>query len=500
MREVDQAYQACRRHKRSKPDAIAYQAPLLDQLFATRDALNQGRWRPSPGTVFITTRPKLRQVHAAPFADRVTQHLVVAGWQPLLEPGWIAHSYANRIGKGSYAAVTALQRMVRSAAAQHRGACYLKLDIANFFHSIDIERLRARLAESVRKHLKRGAIDRARAVMLWRATVSILDQDCAASARKRGPPKRFAAVPLHKRLGALGPGKGLPIGNLTSQFFGNVVLDQLDQYIKHVLKVRWYVRYVDDFVLLAADAQTLAQWRCSIGEFLHERLCLQLKAGSRPLPIRNGIDFLGYILRPQYRLARRRVVRRCWGVLCAFESRHLRKHRDGVDVDLRHAPALQSQLASYLGHFRHAASGRLWARLLRRFDWLDLLFLAPERAMGAGAKRGLQPRWRLPSGPQRLSAQLSQFRRRLRALARMRGLAPIELLFQCGNRWRRHGSSPRWLSTPQMQACCRALRAARRSFAVIVQCGVQRDGRRTREIRHLSLVRLPLQPLAKDVP
>lgn len=286
------------------------------------------------------------------------------------------------------------------------------------------------------------------------------------------------------------------IGNLSSQFFGNVVLDELDQFIKHDLKVRAYVRYVDDFVLLAPDAQTLTHWHVAIAAFLESRLCLRLKPGARPRPIRDGIDFLGYIVRPRYLLARRRVVRRCWSRLRAFEARYLRRHanrairpdagRTALSLDLRHAAALQSQLASYLGHFRHAASGRLWARLLRRFDWLRALFVAPARALPAGAAQGLAPLWRLPTAGRRLSGQLSRFRQRLRALARAGGLSPFELCFQCGNRWRRHGC-PQWMSWAQLQSCCRALRAQGRSIAILGQTGVQRDGRRQRELLHLFL-------------
>lgn len=516
LRDIDKAYQACRAQKRNKPDAIAYQARLLDHLFATLDSLNHHTWKPSAGTVFITTRPKLREVHAAPFGDRVVQHVLVDVWQPLLEPGWIEHSYANRVGKGTHGAVDALQAMLRSASAQFKSVHYLQLDIANFFHSIDLAQLKLRLAALMRKQLKRGRIERSKAVALWRATAAILDDPTAARAVKLGPARRFAAVPMHKRLSAQGLGKGLPIGNLTSQFFGNVVLDQLDQFVKHQLKARWYVRYVDDFVLLAPDAETLARWHCAIETFLMDVLQLRLKPGSVAKPIKNGIDFLGYVIRPSYRLARRRVVRRCWSVLKQFELRQWRQtDADGQTIclpwqtneqkiSMRAAAPLQQQLASYIGHFRHAASGRLWARLVHRFSWLNTLFalanestgalfMGCQATTGAGLGRSLQPFWRLTGAPRALSAQLSQFRRRLRALARQLGASAFSLIFQCGNRWRVDGR-PDWLTERSMQALCLHFQAEQRCFAVLAQTGVQRDGRRAREIRTLHICALPVPP------
>jgi len=123
-----------------------------------------------------------------------------------------------------------------------------------------------------------------------------------------GDPRALARVPSHKRLAEAGPGRGLPIGNLTSQFFANVYLNELDQFVKHRLKAGFYVRYVDDMVLVHQDPEQLRAWGEAMAEFLRVGLGLTLKDPWRLRPVGDGADFLGYIVRPWYRLVRQRLL------------------------------------------------------------------------------------------------------------------------------------------------------------------------------------------------
>ena len=125
--------------------------------------------------------------------------------------------------------------------------------------------------------MRRQGLDKDEARALQSYCRALLTADPTAQVRRQGSPGGFALIPPHKRLGALGPTVGLPVGNLTSQFFANVYLNELDQFVKHTLKARWYVRYVDDFVLLHADPAVLLDWRQRIVEFLAEHLRLRLK-------------------------------------------------------------------------------------------------------------------------------------------------------------------------------------------------------------------------------
>lgn len=201
-------------------------------------------------------------------------------------------------------------------------------------------------------------------------------------------PAAVAMVPPHKRLRNAPVGYGLPIGNLTSQFFANVYLNALDQFVKHTLKVRHYVRYVDDFVLLADTPEQLCQWHQQIKQFLHTGLRLRLKDGHRLAPLQHGVDFLGYVIYPQHRLVRRRVVAHCKTKLQNWAQRHCRVTKRGykISASASSLAQLQAMLASYWGHFSHAHSVKLRHALFQRFDWLNALF----RIDLAGA---IVPRW-----------------------------------------------------------------------------------------------------------
>jgi hypothetical protein len=265
--------------------------------------------------------------------------------------------------------------------------------------------------------------------------------DPTAGVRHRGPQARRALVPAHKRLGALGPTCGLPIGNLTSQFFANVYLNELDQFVKHTRKCPWYVRYVDDFVLLHPNAEQLVAWRAQIETFLAERLSLKLKALAMPHALQSGTDFLGFVIRPFYRLARARVVRRMQVALADYERRYVRGDWagatlaggagtvSGLSLSMPVPPreALRAQLASFAGHLSHAQSLRLWARTLRRFAWLAYLF-----HVRVASPAVLTPRWALREVPSNLQAQYTALRATAR---RLMGRPNAVLVMQTGWTW-----------------------------------------------------------------
>jgi hypothetical protein len=194
-------------------------------------------------------------------------------------------------------------------------------------------------------------------------------------------PKRradFERLPPHKTLFKAPPGCGLPIGNLTSQFFANVYLDPLDQFVKHRLKARHYLRYCDDLVLLSADRAQLEDWERAIEAFLAERLHLQLNERRKLRPVSDGIDFLGYITRPDYLLVRRRVVGALRARLNDAEQT-LRRLGMADEAEGRAVfpwpwpllEQLRQWLSSYLSHLSKASSYRLLQGLRQRYPWLD---------------------------------------------------------------------------------------------------------------------------------
>ncbi len=281
------------------------------------------------------------------------------------EPVFIHDSYACRKGKGVHAAVERLQQFLHRVTANGtRRAWFLQLDVRNYFMRIDKDILFSRLERKLRDE-----------AALW-LTRTLVYHDCTKDFVMRGNPALINAVPAHKTLFGAEAGKGLPIGNLNSQFFANVYLDGLDQFVKHELHCRYYLRYCDDFVLLNNDPEVLRDWRARIESYLHDELALELNPKQRLAPVSNGVDFLGYIVRRDYKLVRRRVVNNLKSKLASYEARlvsapeNLRCYRfDQVQLD-----ALASTLSSYLGHFKPAASWRLRKALWQRFPYLEQYF------------------------------------------------------------------------------------------------------------------------------
>ena len=146
--------------------------------------------------------------------------------------------------------------------------------------------------------------------------------------------------------------KGLPIGNLTSQFFANLYLNELDQFVKHKLKCRYYFRYMDDMIILHPDKSQLLEWRKEISHFLKQNLKLKLHPKKQTIqPVAHGIDFLGYIIKPEYLLSRRRVVGNLKRKLHYFNKLLDKK---AFLPNLNFIRQTQATVNSYYGHFRHA--------------------------------------------------------------------------------------------------------------------------------------------------
>jgi hypothetical protein len=257
------------------------------------------------------------------------------------------------------------------------GGFFLQLDIKNFFNSVDRRILFSLLQKRLRKAVQQGKVDEVTAVSYREICHIILKQDVGKEAFMAATPAELARIPAYKRLINAGQDKGLPIGNLTSQFFANVYLNELDQFVKHQLKCHSYLRYVDDSILLHRDPDQLRRWHREIEIFLMEKLGLELKQPVILQPIRQGANFLGYIVRPDYLLVRQRVVGNLWEKLISFEKQWMKGNaQQGWVLTLLHGPRehLRSVLASYWGHFSHADHYRLARKVFTRFPWLSCLF------------------------------------------------------------------------------------------------------------------------------
>lgn len=331
------AYRAARRGKRDRPAVAAFEFDLEHHLLVLQDELQAQTYRPGEYTHFYIYEPKQRLVSAAPFRDRVVHHALCRVIEPLWEARFIDTSYACRLGKGTHAALARAWTWVR----QYRYAFHG--DIVKYFPSIDMELLRDLLAHRI--------ADRQ---VLW-----LVDQILTGGADIQTGVAPVVYLPSDNLFAALRP-RGLPIGNLTSQFFANVYLHELDLFVKQQLRCRAYLRYMDDFVLFADDKAQLHTWRAAIQEFLATRLRLVLHPRkSVVFPVAVGLDFCGFRLYPTHRRLRRSSVRRF--------VRRFRRQRAAYRRGQLSLATMTTSVRSWIAHAAHGDTWRLRRRLFRDY-------------------------------------------------------------------------------------------------------------------------------------
>jgi retron-type reverse transcriptase len=276
------AYRKAARGKRGKANVAAFEHRLEDNLCQLQDELRRQIYQPGPYHSFFIHEPKRRLISAAPFRDRVVHHALCNLIEPIFERSFIEDSYANRLGKGTHLALNRCQQFAR------RYRYVLQGDIRQFFPGLDHAILRDILWRKVDDPQLRWLIDQ---ILLGGAGVHSETYEMAW----------FAGDDL---LAALRP-RGLPIGNLTSQFWANCYLNPFDHFVKRRLRCRGYLRYVDDFLLFADDKDMLWIWKSEVEARL-ARLRLTIHPGAHPRPVTEGIPFLGFVVYPEHRRLKRR--------------------------------------------------------------------------------------------------------------------------------------------------------------------------------------------------
>ena len=300
FRDIYDAYIECRRGKRDTANAVSFELDLIDKLCDLETSLKSGTYRPKRSICFLSNSPKLREIFAADFGDRVVHHLLTPYLQKIFEPKFVHDVYNNMVGKGIHKAVKRAEKFARA----NGGGYYLQLDIKNFFYSIDKNILFKKLFDGVQKS---NYDKEAKQKINWLSNI-IIYNDVTKNYVFRGDSERLKNIPPHKTLFKTPKHLGLPIGNLTSQFFANLYMNDFDHFVKRELKQKYYIRYVDDFVIFGDDKKELSQTKQKIEEYLCSKLKLTLRDDYRLRSVHDGLDFLGYIVRPSHTLVRRRVV------------------------------------------------------------------------------------------------------------------------------------------------------------------------------------------------
>lgn len=315
--------------KENKSDIQEFAFNLEDNIFALHQELRDGIYRHGPYQSFCIKDPKLRHIHKACVRDRVVHHAIVRILEPIFDPNFIYDSYSSREEKGTHKAIERFRKFAWKLSQNNTKPVWvLKLDIKKFFDSVD----HGILFDLIKKKIRDEKV-------LW------LIEEIITSFNVH---LRFKAGALNQRERERErESTGIPLGNVTSQLFANIYLNELDQFVKRELRVKYYVRYCDDFLLIANDANFGEL--SLIDKYLKEKLNLQLHPEKIILrKWSEGVDFLGYVIFPHFTLLRTKTKKRMF--------RKIEKQRLLLNQGEINLKNFRQTVMSYMGVCSHARS------------------------------------------------------------------------------------------------------------------------------------------------
>lgn len=324
------AYKEARKSKKFTNQVLKFSLQLESNLIQIQNELIHKTYTPGEYHQFYVYEPKQRLIMALPFKDRVVQWAVYRQINPIFDSIFYEYSCACRKEKGTHYATDQLQYWLQKLDRQPGKTYYLKADIAKYFYRINHRRLIQIIG---RKIGCKDTLD-----LFWK----IIKKDDGEFGIQLGD--HFFEKEKIK-------GIGIPIGNLTSQLFANIYLDWLDKYIKHTLRVKYYIRYMDDFVILGKSKKELHRIREEIEIFLDDYLGLELNNKTAVRPITLGIDFMGYVTWPTHRRLRKSTKKKMRRRLKYLEE----KYKDD-EVTIKD---INATIQSYHGILKHCDSHNL---------------------------------------------------------------------------------------------------------------------------------------------
>jgi retron-type reverse transcriptase len=303
--------------KQKKQDVQQFEWELEKNVFQLHRDLASKSYRHGPYISFYIQDPKQRRIHKAIVRDRILHHAVFSILNPIFEPTFISNSMSCRIDKGAHKGIDILDGMIRKISQNGFKPCFiLKCDIKKFFETVD----HSKLLSILRRRIKDKDV-------IW-----LLEEIIESFS------SQYSNIFFKK---------GLPVGNLTSQLFANIYLNEFDQFIKQNLRIKNYIRYTDDFVIISTEKNYLEKLIPQIRYFLSEELHLELHPKKVSIhKFNQGVDFLGYKTLPHYRVLRTKTKRRIFKKL----KKRVSEYRAGKITE----QTLTQSLQSYLGVLSHA--------------------------------------------------------------------------------------------------------------------------------------------------
>lgn len=361
LEDLFQAYFDARKNKRNTINALAFEIDFEKKLFELYEEIKNRKYEIGPSICFIVKEPTLREIFAADFRDRIVHHLLYNYINPIFERLFINDSYSCRKKKGTLYGIKRVDHFIRSCSKNYNQDCYiLKLDIKSYFMSIDHLILFQKIKETLFRYKDIINFDFDFVLHLLE---KVIFNDPTKNCILKGSKKDWKNLPKDKSLFFTDKNKGLPIGNLTSQLFGNVYLNDFDHFIKCKLKIKYYGRYVDDFVIVHPDKEYLKSIVPQLREYLKSNLLLNLHPKKIYLQhYSKGVSFLGAIIKP-YRIYIKNRTKGNFYRKIKFWNNLWQK---GEKVKREDFKKFISSINSYLGIIGHYQTYKLRKKLIKQ--------------------------------------------------------------------------------------------------------------------------------------
>ena len=356
--DLFQAYYDARKNKRNTINALLFEIDYEAKLFELYEEIKDEKYEVKPSMCFISLKPLQREIFAADFRDRIIHHLIYNYISPFFERLFINDAYSCRKNKGTSYGIKRLNHFIRSCSENYKQDCYiLKLDIKGYFMAIDKNILYKKIEKIINRFRKEASFD---VDFILRLIYKVIFNDPTKNCRIKGKRENWLGLPKSKSLFYAEKNKGLPIGNLTSQLFANIYLNDFDHFAKYKLGCKYYSRYVDDIAVVHKDNKCLKLIIPVLRKYLKGELSLELHPRKIYLQhFSKGVAFLGAVIKPYRIYIKNRV-----------KGNFYKK--------------IMQKLAE-IGAVKFVASANSYLGILRQFNTYNLRKTIYEKGLGGGA-------------------------------------------------------------------------------------------------------------------
>jgi len=365
LKNLFKAYYLARKNKRGTMSQLKFEIDYEKKLIGLSREICAGSYAISKSFCFISFKPLKREIFAADFRDRIVHHLIFNYINPIFEGLFINDSYSCRVGKGTSYGIKRLNHFIRSCSENYTEDCYvLKLDIKGYFMSIDKNILYKKIENKLTRLDNVKVKQTFDTMWLLKLIYQVIFHDPTKNCIIKGSKENWRGLPKSKSLFYAKQDTGLPIGNLTSQLFGNVYLNDFDQFVKYQLGCKYYGRYVDDMVIVHRDKEYLKSIIPTIRQYLKDELLLELHPKKIYLQhINNGVLFLGAFIKPYRIYIRNSVKGNFYKKIQEFNGILKKNGTDIEDIDKNNKKAVAC-INSYLGMISHYKSYKLRKKMI----------------------------------------------------------------------------------------------------------------------------------------